>query len=30
MTGVVIGEGVTVHEHESAIFKPMHNIIGQP
>ena len=27
MTGVVTGEGVTVQEHESTIFKPMHNII---
>ena len=30
MTGVETGEGVTVQEHESTIFKPMHNIIEQP
>ena len=30
MTGIVTGGGVPVQEHESAIFKLMHNIIGQP
>ena len=30
VTGVVTGEGVNVHEHESVRCKPIHTLFGQP